>query len=106
MSVPDHCLLLGLDSTVSCFYRAPNEPPHHKTNKMTCATSEDSDQTERIWESTQSNQSLCCLHEETDESSLGFTLGPDIIGCPRKGSYMLKRTNKLYKIVALQLVYF
>ena len=36
-----------------------------KTNKMTCATSEDSDQTERIWASNQSNQSLRCPHEET-----------------------------------------
>ena len=32
------------------------EPPHDKTNKMACAPSEDS---------VQSDQSLCCPHEES-----------------------------------------
>ena len=35
------------------------EPPHDKTNKMSCAPSEDSDQT------AQSDQSLRCPHEES-----------------------------------------
>ena len=35
------------------------EPEHDKTNKMTCASSNDSK------ESAQSNQSIGCLHEET-----------------------------------------
>ena len=34
----------------------PFEPPHDKTNKMACAPSEDS---------VQSDQSLRCLHEES-----------------------------------------
>ena len=38
-----------------------DEPPHDKTNKMTCAPSED----RSAWVSAQSDQSLRCLHEET-----------------------------------------
>ena len=37
------------------------EPPHDKTNKMTCAPSEDSN----TWASAQSDQSLHCPHGET-----------------------------------------
>ena len=45
-----------------------NELPHDKTNKMTFAPSKVSDQPGHP--STQSDQSLCCLHEET--------LGPQV----------------------------
>ena len=37
------------------------EPPHDKTNRMPCAPSEDSDQPGHPG---QSDQSLCCPHEE------------------------------------------
>ena len=40
--------------------RARNELPHDKTNKMTCAPSED----RSAWTSARSDQSLRCLHDE------------------------------------------
>ena len=42
----------------------PSEPPHDKTNKMACAPSEDSDQPGQPGPA-QSDQSLCCPHEES-----------------------------------------
>ena len=41
--------------------RSSNEPPHDKNKKMPYAPSED----RSVWVSAQSNQSLCCLHEES-----------------------------------------
>ena len=38
------------------------EPPHDKTNKLACVHSEDS---ASAWASAQSDQSLCCPHEES-----------------------------------------
>ena len=43
-------------------FASPFEPPHVKTNKMTCAPSEDSDQP--------GHQSLRCSHEETLDPQL------------------------------------
>ena len=53
-------------------HEKPRELQHDKTNKMTCALSEDSDQTGRIqwsdWASTQSDQSLRWAHRSSAQS--------------------------------------
>ena len=38
------CCVLGMKLFGCCAFCSMNEPPHDKTNKMTCAPSEDSDQ--------------------------------------------------------------
>ena len=37
------------------------EPPHDKTNKMACAPRE----LRSVWATAKSDQSLCCVHEES-----------------------------------------
>ena len=56
------------------FFKTPrttlNEPPHNKTNKMTCAPSE----LRSACASTQSDQNLCCPHEETSDAQADLSL--------------------------------
>ena len=59
-----------------------NEPPHDKTNKMACAPGEDGS----AWASAQSDQSLCCPHEESLSADLPIAHTVETLirlgGCP------------------------
>ena len=80
------------------------EPPHGKTNKMTCAPSEDTDQPGHP----PSLNSLHCQHEEAEGPKLPIKRTAETLtrlgGCPG-WSVIAKRTCHFVGFVMLQLIF-